>query len=245
MSFRFTILFIIALSLATYMNLKSEEISKETSVIKNYKYRGQVLQDQFVLSILKHKKNGFFVEVGSGGPININNTYIMETELNWSGFMIEISPSYLPSYKKHRPKSIHIIKDATKLDYKKLFTQHAAPKNIDYLQIDVEVTNNSTLSVLEKMNHEVMDEYKFAIITFEHDIYRGDHFSTRKRSREILTKRGYILAFPDVLTRGSKPFEDWYLNPDLVDMSLIDKIKTDKSLSSDKIIERIRSTTDI
>ena len=58
MSLRVTILVIIALSIATYMTLKSEDIPKESSITKNYKYRGQVLQDQFVLSVLKHKNSG-------------------------------------------------------------------------------------------------------------------------------------------------------------------------------------------
>lgn len=41
-------------------------------------YNGQALQDEFVLTVLNNKKNGYFLEIGSYDPIIINNTYILE-----------------------------------------------------------------------------------------------------------------------------------------------------------------------
>ena len=41
-------------------------------------FKGQAEQDKFVLNMLKNKKNGFFLEIGSNHPININNSYILE-----------------------------------------------------------------------------------------------------------------------------------------------------------------------
>ena len=38
-------------------------------------YYGQVAQDLFVIHMLKKKKNGYFIEIGSNDPINCNNTY--------------------------------------------------------------------------------------------------------------------------------------------------------------------------
>jgi len=72
------------------------------------------------------------------------------------------------------------------------------------------------------------------MILFEHDLYRGDLFNTRERSREIFTNRGYTLVFPDIKHDDCK-FEDWYVHPDLVDMEYIDKIKTDKSTNHEDI----------
>ena len=37
-------------------------------------FNGQAEQDKFVVSILKNKTDGFFLELGSNCPININNT---------------------------------------------------------------------------------------------------------------------------------------------------------------------------
>ena len=84
-------------------------------------FNGQSEQDKFVMNILKHKQNGFFVEIGSNHPININNSYLLETSYNWKGIMVENDPEFLPSYIEHRPNSIHVIQDATTIDYKELF----------------------------------------------------------------------------------------------------------------------------
>jgi hypothetical protein len=189
----------------------------------------QAGQDVFVLSVLKNKTNGTFVEIGSNDPIHINNTYLFETQFNWRGIMVEYNTKYLSSYQKIRPKSHHVIQDATTIDYKQLFKDTDMPTNIDYLQIDLEVNNGSTLKTLEKLNEEVLDDYKFATITFEHDIYRGDYFNTRARSRQIFENRGYFRVFSDV-SNENLPYEDWYVYPDLVDMDYIHKIKRDSSM---------------
>ena len=41
-------------------------------------YKGQSLQDKFVSKVLKEKRDGFFIEIGSGNPIKNNNTYTKE-----------------------------------------------------------------------------------------------------------------------------------------------------------------------
>ena len=53
--------------------------------MKPVKYNGQSEQDKFVCKILKNKTDGFFIEVGSNRPIRINNTYVLESSLNWTG----------------------------------------------------------------------------------------------------------------------------------------------------------------
>jgi hypothetical protein len=198
-------------------------------------YNGQVLQDKFVISVLKKKNNGYFIEIGSNHPKLINNTYILEKEFNWTGIMIEYDDKWIELYKKERPNSIHIINDATKIDYYKLLLDYNVPKNIDYLQIDLEVSNRSTLSTLEILNRTIFNEYKFATITFEHDIYDGDRFNTRLESRNIFLINGYILVFPDV-KNGDNAFEDWYIHPDLVDIDYINKIKSNESLDYNQIM---------
>ena len=95
----------------------------------------------------------------------------------------------------HRTNSIHVINDATKINYKELFIKNDVPKNIDYLQIDLDVDNRSTLTTLEKFNDEVFDNYKFATVTFEHDIYTGNYFNTREESRKNFYKSGIYFSF--------------------------------------------------
>ena len=189
-----------------------------------HNYNGQVLQDKYVVSVLKNKRNGFFLEIGSNDPKNINNSYVLEKELDWNGIMVEYNASWLPRYKDERSKSLIVINDATKVKYIDLLKSINAPMNIDYLQIDLEVDNKSTLETLEILDETVFNEYKFATVTFEHDIYRGNYFDTRENSRNIFLSRGYILVFPDV-RNGINPFEDWYVHPDLVDMNYINHLK--------------------
>lgn len=198
-------------------------------------FNGQVGQDRFILSVLKNKTNGYFVEIGSNDPIKINNTYILEKEFEWKGIMVEYDKQWLGAYQKHRPGSIYCFTDATKIDYVQLFKNNNVPKNIDYLQIDLDVCNRSTLDTLELFDKTIFDNYKFATITFEHDIYDGDRFNTRQASRDIFAKRGYVLVFPDV-KNGPSPFEDWYVHPSLVDMNYINKIKTSDSLEYNDIM---------
>ena len=62
-------------------------------------YNGQAHQDKFILNILNHKKNGFFLEIGSYHPKFINNTYLLEKEYNWKGIMVEYDKKWLPIYK--------------------------------------------------------------------------------------------------------------------------------------------------
>lgn len=199
-------------------------------------YNGQVQQDCFVLHSLKHKRNGTYVEIGSRDHKYINNTYLLETEYGWRGFMVEYDTSFLPSYIINRPNSYHLMLDATTINFKQEFEQRNFPKNIDYLQIDLEADNRSTLTTLEHLDSQVMGEYKFAVVTFEHDIYRGDFFNTRNVSRDIFQKNGYIRVFSDVSN-----FEDWYVHPDLVDMDYINRIKRDTSMDWKDIINIVKS----
>jgi hypothetical protein len=199
----------------------------------------QACQDLFVLSALNNKKNGYFLEIGSNEPISINNTYLLESQYDWKGIMVEYNSVYQPMYVEKRPNSIHVIQDATTVDYMK----HLAPfpKDMDYLQVDLEVDNRSTLTTLELLDKTVFDTYRFATVTFEHDIYRGDYFNTRERSREIFQKRGYILMFPDVKL-SSCSFEDWYVHPELVDMKRLLPLRQTEPMESLYIINHLTNT---
>jgi hypothetical protein len=186
-------------------------------------FNSQAGQDQFVINILNQKKDGYFLEIGSNHPININNTYLLEKTYNWKGLMIEYDRKYEKMYKDHRTSN-YIIEDATKIDYVNEFKKLNFPQNMDYLQIDLEVDNGSTINTLEILNNTIFPEYKFATVTFEHDIYRGNYFNTKERSREIFENNGYIRVFGDISNDGYA-FEDWYVYPDLVNMDLVDEIK--------------------
>lgn len=226
-----------------HYSFKSYSNEENFNKYSNNEYYGQSGQDKFVLKCLNNKKNGTFLEIGTNNPIIINNTYLLESQYNWKGLMIEYDNVYSQLYDLYR-QSPYIIQDARTINYINEFEKHNFPKNIDYLQIDLEVSNKSTLETLEILNNTVMNTYKFAVITFEHDICSGDHFNTRTLSREIFNSRGYIRVFSDVNNWNpgdtqEYPYEDWYVHPELVDMTYINQIKNENSLRWKNIIDSL------
>ena len=194
-------------------------------------YNGQIGQDYFVSKVLKGKKDGYFVEIGSNHPKDGNNTYKLEKEYNWTGLMVEYDTSFEQSYKDIRPRSFYLLQDATKIEYENELQRLKFPTTIDYLQIDLDVDNGSTLAVIKHFDEFVFPKRKFAVVTFEHDIYRGDYFNTQQLSRDIFKKHGYYCVYPNIggpldpSWAHAKYFEDWYVHPDLVDMEYIKSIQ--------------------
>jgi hypothetical protein len=190
-------------------------------------YYGQASQDAYCHLMNRDKKDGFFLEIGANHPIQHNNTYFLETQNGWRGVMVEQDPSFTRLYHQKRPLSIPVVGDATQVDYRSLLERHGFPTTMDYLQIDLDAENRSTLSALELLERTLFDKYVFGTATFEHDIYRGDFFQTRQRSRDLFLGRGYVLLFPDVCVYWEgkwSPFEDWYAHPGVVDPDLVQTI---------------------
>tara|TARA_B100002019_G_scaffold140650_1_gene121145 strand:+ start:244 stop:972 length:729 start_codon:yes stop_codon:yes gene_type:complete len=171
--------------------------------------------DMFILSVLDGKKNGTYVEIGGSDPIRINNTYLLETEFDWTGVSFEIEQSWVDMYRSARKNPI-VKADAITCDMSAILNEYDMPTHIDYLQVDIEPPSN-TLAALKNVP---FDEYTFSIIHFEHDFYANNHTHKRiaKEAYEILTERGYKLAVENVGL-----YEDWYYNPDTVDPEIISK----------------------
>jgi len=56
-------------------------------------FYSQARQDEFVTQVLKNKRNGFFIDIGCSDPVNINNSFHLETDLDWNGICIDIQPA--------------------------------------------------------------------------------------------------------------------------------------------------------
>lgn len=197
---------------------------------ENLQYNGQARADAFVLNCTNFKRDGYFLELGSRHPKENNNSYLLEKGFGWKGIMVDKEKTYEEDYKTQRPNSIAIIQDATEIDYKKVFKDNDLSYNLDFFQLDLEVRDNTALETLTKINEELFDEYRFATITMEHDIYTGldNAIETRNKSREILKERGYYLVFEDIIDPPhsayacvDSPYEDWWVYPELVDIGYI------------------------
>jgi hypothetical protein len=205
----------------------------------------QAGQDLFVVALTKGKQGGTFLEIGSNDPVTHNNSYLLESEYNYKGLLVEYDANFATGYRRLRPNSAYIIGDAQTVNYRGLLDAYHFPEHVDYLQIDLDVNNRSTLNTLELLDRTVFDKFKFATVTFEHDIYTGNHFNTREISRKIFASRGYVLLFPDVSVfyEGRDcVFEDWYVHPDLVDPALIQHLQTSQSMNHKAIYQLLQQT---
>lgn len=176
-------------------------------------------QDLFVLSVFKGKKNGTYLEIGSGDPFVHNNTALLETEFGWKGISIDNSPALCYNFKENRHNTV-ICADATGIGYQDLFDKHCVDYAIDYLQIDCD---EASVEVLQRLP---LESHKFGVITFEHDAYRLGT-GIRDEVRDILKKHGYILMVNDVAFNELCSYEDWYVHPDVVDIDPQMKSKKD------------------
>lgn len=214
----------------TYYNKDNYEslrfkFTDSDKIQQNY---SQVYQDMFILSMLNGKRNGTYVEVGGGTPFGGNNTALLEQNYDWKGVSLETNPDFVQEYRSLRKNPI-LQSDALTTNYKNLFEKHFDTKEIDYLQLDVEPAKN-TFEVLLAIPFE---EYKFAVITYEHDYYVDITKSYRSKSRRYLQLMGYELIVSDISPDGISNFEDWWVHPDLVDPNII-KIMKDVSEKTKK-----------
>ena len=186
-------------------------------------------QDQFAANILKFNRDGYCVDIGSCHSVISNNTYYFQG-LDWTSISIEIERGYNESYST-RTNGVHLNKNAIEVNYKETFEEYEFPKSIDYLSLDVDTISLDVLRILP------LDEYRFKVITIEHDGYLyGDKY--REQQRNLLNSYGYLLLCSNVYVEQSGyegkecPFEDWWIDPSEFDSDLIEKIKCDSTLPS-------------
>lgn len=178
----------------------------------------QVYQDMFVLSMRNGKKNGTYLEVGASDAYHNSNSALLE-KFGWRGMGIEISPEHVATHASR--KNPVVCQDALKANYHELLKLIAVDGVVDYLQLDCE-PSKTTFEILLDIP---FDDYKFAVITYEHDHYVDMTGSYRSKSRKYLQSMGYVLAVSDVSPDGISTFEDWWVHPELIDSEIFAKMK--------------------
>ena len=177
----------------------------------------QAGQDVFVRAMLNSKQNGYYIELGAFDAVWYSNTYFLEAQLGWGGVSFEIEGSLVKKFNQER-KNKCFEADATKLDYLAFFEQEDVPYRVDYLSLDIEPAEQ-TLATLKALP---LDSYRFSVITYEHDRYVSGEFCMNM-SREILEKHGYVRVVSNLSANG-RDFEDWYIDPEVVDSANYKKI---------------------
>ena len=195
-----------------YHRLRYRFVGSE-NIPRNY---SQIYQDMFVLSMLNGKLGGTYLEIGTAGPEDGNNTKLLEERFGWKGMGIEWDENFVKQYQAKRKNPI-IHGNALQVDYDALLADISVKGVVDYLQLDCEPAR-VTYEIMERIP---FDKYKFAVITYEHDDYVDMTGIYRQKSRDFLHSKGYILVANDLSTDGVSNFEDWWVHPELVDGKIL------------------------
>ena len=180
----------------------------------------QAAQESFVLNQLNEKKNGYYVEIGGYHAVELSNTYLLETQYDWSGVSLEIDQERAEIYNQSRGNPCLAV-DATTYDLLPYFVENKWPKQIDYLQVDIEPAHQTLAALLN-----LPMDYRYSVITFEHDRYvGGDNDKHQATAYEFLTDHGYKRVVHNLLN-----FEDWYIDPNVIDCDFLGSDLTPEAL---------------
>ena len=177
-------------------------------------YRGNSSQERFVLDITDYKKNGYYVELGAFHSQQGSNTFYLEKDYDWHGVSFEITEERKNEFNSNRKNPC--MGDALKFDYRSYFQMNHFPKQIDYLQIDIDHGYNGSMrpfdthTSLHGLISIPLTEYRFTTITFERDsnMY-WKNTVIRDIQREILDSFGYTLIAREI-------HEDFWVDPTVV-----------------------------
>jgi hypothetical protein len=182
----------------------------------------QAGQESFVLNIHDWKQNGTYLEIGSGFPIQDSNTYILESQYNWRGVGIDLMGERVVQHNNQR-KNPCLLTNAVYTNYDLVLDDYDMPKQIDYLQIDVDFNANFESNSLNTLKNILTCSRRFSVITFEHDLYveymHDSRYKTREvkeESRKLLEENGYKLVADNIQDYRGVPFEDWYIDPTVI-----------------------------
>jgi hypothetical protein len=177
--------------------------------------RQLTIQEEFIINALNGKKEGYYVELGAFHSSDGSNTFTLEKEYGWKGVSFEIREKEQNEFNENRTNPC--FGDALDFNYISYFEENDFPKQIDYLQLDIDggydkngrpMGNHYT--TLHGLIAIPLNKYRFTIITFEHDsnmYWRNT--AMRDAQREILDSLGYSLV---VRTES----EDWWIDPNVI-----------------------------
>ena len=210
-----------------YENLKTKFAGAE-NIENNW---SQSMQDIFVMSMLDGKRNGVYVEIGADQPRVISNTYLLEKDFDWSGISFELDADKVAFFNTIRENKC-LCEDATLYNYKSLFEELNYPKQIDYLQLDIDPAEG-TLRALKALP---LDDYRFSVITYETDVYSSGA-DIQDEQIEILESHGYQLVAKNVKCEGN-PYEDWWIDPAIVSEDVWKPYRTRIGLDSWEVVSQ-------
>jgi hypothetical protein len=174
----------------------------------------QALQDVFADYINQYSNSGYFLDLGANLPVLCNNSINFERK-GWSGLLVDYNQELVNICSNERSNKC-ICANLITTSLNDLMVENNSPEIIDYVSLDLDYC--AALTCIKSFD---FSKFKIKCMTFEHDAYADAmHIDMRSESREFLQKMGLKLVCKDVSIFGGKPFEDWYVNPELVEESI-------------------------
>ena len=187
-----------------------ESDTRQVTTFRGFATVSQSLQDVFVQCMTGDLDLPHYLELGSSYPIRISNTFVLEHFRNWRGISVELDPELVALFRSVRSNTC-LQADATRVLYEDQLASAGFPQDIGYLSVDIDPSFQSLASLLAIP----FETRRFAVITFEHDLYRSGG-RVRAIQRDFLREHGYTLVVGDVKYMGRYAYEDWWVHPDLV-----------------------------
>jgi len=219
---------------------------KKSTAFTSYSQAGQDVFAYFICGT----DSGTFLDIGASNAVSGNNSYGLERK-GWAGITIDNCADYAEQYVGVRKAPLTVL-DMTTIDWDEFIAKNPFLQNtVDYLSFDID---EASLPVLRKFPfHKI----RIRAMTVEHDAYRLGN-GLRQEMREILQGAGYELVAADVVVyymwnecpeavalNGYLPFEDWYVKPELVDMSITNKFRTNNKLWSEILSAGLRRSKNV
>ena len=206
-------------------------------------FHSQVGQDEWVHSMLRSKRNGFFVELGACDGLYLSNTLFFERSMGWKGVLIEPNDNYFAQLQRNRTchtcNDLVFSKEGERVQFahddavSAIINQDMGPWTRTS-NVTIKTTNTlgnildrygapSVIDYLsldvEGQEYEILktfpfDKYAFRCMTVEHNApHQGD--AMQKKIRDVLERNGYIFVKgnDDVRHWGHGPIDDFYIHP--------------------------------
>lgn len=167
-------------------------------------------QAGFALRFSDDKRDGYYVEIGSSHWKKDNNTVFLEQEFGWKGIGIELQEGFVKEYNENRTNPC-VQGDAMSFNWDKYFEENNFPKQIDFLQIDID--HKPTYANLFALLNLPLSRYRFNTIVIEH---AGNLDPELARMREIQSQILHAYGYK-IIAKGY--VDDFYIDPFSLNLS--------------------------
>jgi FkbM family methyltransferase len=213
----------------------------EETALQRLKYLGksksQLKQDLFALSQLNFKRDGFFVEFGATNGLELSNTFLMESEFNWSGILAEPARCWHAELKLNRNCNIDTncvwkesnttikFNEANSADLSTIYKYKDSDSHRDSRK-NANVYDVKTISLNELLNKynapseidylsidtegsefDILNNFDFSKYKFKVITCEHNYTDMRLKIFDLLTKHGYTRVYENLSL-----FDDWYIS---------------------------------